>query len=325
MESVDTRKVRVKVPASTANLGPGFDCLGMALQLHAWIEIGLAQETRIQLWGHHMKDVPTDKSNLIYEVAQLLFQEAGISHPELEISMYSEIPLTRGLGSSASAIIGALMGANALINHPFSTDEIFQIACKLENHPDNVSASLFGGIVVSFWDGVQAKYIRIEPEARLEVLMAIPSFQLLTEKARDVLPKNVPLQDAVFNIGHSSLLVAALCTGRLDLIQYAMKDTIHQPYRATLIPGMDKILEKAIDFGALGVSLSGAGPSMIALVERSSPHKAALESFLQETFRQENMDTQMLWLQPSAEGVRVDIVNEHDVDFISYMEGKVLI
>ncbi len=325
MESVDTRKVRVKVPASTANLGPGFDCLGMALQLHAWIEIGLAQETRIQLWGHHMKDVPTDKSNLIYEVAQLLFQEAGISHPELEISMYSEIPLTRGLGSSASAIIGALMGANALINHPFSTDEIFQIACKLENHPDNVSASLFGGIVVSFWDGVQAKYIRIEPDARLEVLMAIPSFQLLTEKARDVIPKKVPLRDAVFNIGHSSLLVAALCTGRLDLIQYAMKDTIHQPYRATLIPGMDKILEKAIDFGALGVSLSGAGPSMIALVERSSPHKAALESFLQETFRQENIDTQMLWLQPSAEGVRVDIVNEHDVDFISYMEGKVLI
>jgi homoserine kinase len=306
------QKAVVKVPASTANLGPGFDALGMALNLYAWIEMGIAEKTTIHLIGDHMKGVPTDKSNLIYEVAQKVFEKAGVSYPELEISMYSDIPLARGLGSSASAIVGALAGANALIGNKLSADELFQIATSIEKHPDNVGASLFGGIVVAYWDGSRAEHIRLEPDAHLEVLVAIPTFQLSTEKARHLLPQQISMKDAVFNLGHSSLLVAALSTGNLGMIRHAMKDMLHQPYRASLIPGMAEILDHAADHGALGAALSGAGPTMLALVDSRSDRKDELESFLLGTFRKEGITAETLWLKPSREGVEVtDATSTH--------------
>lgn len=296
-------KVRVKVPASTANLGPGFDSLGMALNLYAWIEMKASDRTEIQLYGDHMEQVPTDKSNLIYKVAQMVFAEAGVECPELEISVYSEIPLTRGLGSSASAIVGAMAAANRLIGSPLSDDKLFQMSSALENHPDNVGASLFGGIITAYWDGSRAEYIRIEPLPNLEVLVAIPEFHLSTDKARKVLPEQVPLKDAVFNVSHSSLLVAALCSGRYDVIRHAMKDALHQPYRASLIPGMKTILDKATDYGALGVALSGAGPTLLALVDAESESRSELEHFLLSTLQGEGVPAQTMWLKPALHGV----------------------
>ena len=223
------RRIIVKVPASTANLGPGFDTLGMALSLYAWIEMSasLNGDTVIQLHGEGLNGISTDKSNLIYKVAQLVFKEAGVTLPELHISMYSDIPLTRGLGSSASAIVGALVAANALAGSPLSEDRLFQLATELEGHPDNVGASLFGGIVVSAWDGTHAAKVRIEPHAKLDVLVAIPAFQLSTEKARHALPSQISMKDAVFNLGSSSLLVAALASGQLEMIPFAMRDRLH--------------------------------------------------------------------------------------------------
>jgi homoserine kinase len=302
-------KVCVKVPASTANLGPGFDCLGLALDLYAWIEMDFASETVIKLHGDQMRGIPADKSNLIYKVAQMVFAEAGVAHPELEIAMYSEIPLTRGLGSSASAIIGGMAAANALIGNVLSQDKIFQMATKLEKHPDNVGASLFGGLVVAFWDENRAEYIQVAPHERLEVLVAIPEFQLSTEKARHALPKEVVLKDAVFNLSHSSLLVAALCSGQLEMIRHAMKDVLHQPYRAAMIPGMAAILQEATHHGALGVALSGAGPTLLALVDKQSSRKAELERFMLDTLDKESIQAQLLWLQPEARGVQV--LQEH--------------
>lgn len=305
-------KVRVKVPATTANLGPGFDTLGMALNLYAWIEMGIAEETSITLYGDQMQGVPTDKSNLIYKVAQMVFDRAGVKHPELEIAMYTEVPLARGLGSSASAIVGALAAANALIGSPLADDELFQMATALEKHPDNVGASLFGGLIVAFWDGTRAEHVRVEPDDRLEVLVAIPHFQLSTEKARHVLPREQSLENAVFNVGHSSVLVAALCTGRLDMIARAMKDALHQPYRAPLVPGLGKILAEATEHGALGVALSGAGPTMLALVDRDSSRKAELERFMRGTLQQEGIEATTMWLLPAKEGVQVEPVAAGD-------------
>ncbi|SFK69516.1 homoserine kinase [Paenibacillus sp. 1_12] len=302
---MNSGKVRVKVPGSTANLGPGFDTLGMALDLYAWIEMSTAAQTSIHLIGSGMEGIPTDKSNLIYKVAQMVFDKAGVTHPELEISMYSDIPLTRGLGSSAAAIVGALACANALIGSPLSDDTLFQMSTALEHHPDNVGASLFGGLVVAFWDGERAEYIRVEPNEQLEVLVAIPHFQLSTEKARHVLPREQSLTNAVFNVGHSSVLVAALCTGRLDMIPRAMKDALHQPYRAPLVPGLAHILAEATNHGALGVALSGAGPTMLTLVDRSSSRKAELEQFLQGTLRSEGIEATLMWLNPARQGVQV--------------------
>ncbi len=299
------QKVRVRIPASTANLGPGFDTLGMALDLYAWIDMEITEATSIHLHGEQMQGIPTDKKNLVYKVAQQVFAAAGVDYPELTISMYSDIPLTRGLGSSASAIVGGLYAANALIGGKLSNEELFQLATKLEDHPDNVGASLYGGIVIAFWDGERAESIRIEPDDRLEVLVAIPDFHLATEKARNVLPKRVDMKDAVFNVSHSSLLVAALCTGNLSAIRLAMKDVLHQPYRATLIPGMELILRDANQYGALGAALSGAGPTILALVDKHEADKAKLEQFLLNSLRSQDVDAQLLWLKPSSKGVEL--------------------
>lgn len=304
---VHGNKVRVKVPASTANLGPGFDTIGMALNLYTWIEMGIADdETTITLLGEQMNGVSTDKTNLVYKVAQEVFARAGVEHPELTITMYSDIPLTRGLGSSASAIVGGLVAANALIGHPLSEHDLFQMASAREQHPDNVGASLFGGLVVAFWDGEQAQYAQLQLDERIEVLVVIPEFHLATDKARAVLPEHVKLEDAVFNVSHGSLLVAALATGKLELIQHAMKDVLHQPYRSALIPGMDTVLDGAVEHGALGVALSGAGPTLLALVDRqqSERDKKRLEHFLKDTFSQEQIEARTLWLNP-CEGAQI--------------------
>jgi homoserine kinase len=299
------QKVRVRIPASTANLGPGFDTLGMALELYVWLDMGIAESTNIYLYGDQMRSVATDKKNLVYRVAQQVFAAAGVNYPELEISMYSEAPLTRGLGSSASAIIGGMYAANALIGNKLSNDELFQMATRIEDHPDNVGASLYGGIVVAYWDGQRAESIRIQPHERLDVVVAIPDFFLATEKARNVLPKQVSMKDAVFNVSHSSLLVAALCSGNLPAIRLAMKDALHQPYRSALIPGMDIILRDADQHGALGVALSGAGPTLLALVDNQEAKRDELEKFLLNTLQSHNVNAKLLWLKPSSKGVEL--------------------
>ncbi|MGG1555745.1 homoserine kinase [Paenibacillus ferrarius] len=323
MSDRTVQKVRVKVPASTANLGPGFDSLGMALNLYAWIDMAVADRTTVELIGDQMNGIPTDKSNLIYKVAQMVFAEAGVSIPELSISMYSEIPLTRGLGSSASAIVGALAAANALIGSRFSTYELFQMASRLEKHPDNVGASLYGGIVVAFWDDERAESIRLEPDSRLDVLVAIPEFQLSTEKARGVMPTQVAMKDAVYNLSHSSLLVAALATGNLGMIRHAMKDRLHQPYRASLIPGMQTLLDESENYGALGVALSGAGPTMLALVDAESDRKTELEAFLRGTLAKEGISAKLLWLKP-CDGVTATLLAEGDEGLRRLVEKEVL-
>lgn len=298
--------IRVKVPASTANLGPGFDTLGMALSLYSWIEMKESEYTQFHLYGDQMKGLSKDKSNLVYQVAQLVFEEAGVAVPEIELSMYSDIPLTRGLGSSASAIIGGMSAANALIGSPLSKDKLFDMATKLEGHPDNVGASLYGGIITAIWDGMHADYIRMEPHTDLVALVVIPDFQLSTSEARKVLPDHISREDAVYNISRSSLLVAALSNGRFDLITKAMSDRLHQPYRASLVPGMSRILEEAPNRGALGVALSGAGPTLISLVDRRNLDKGELEAYLLNTMKEYGIQASARWLDPSSDGVILD-------------------
>jgi homoserine kinase len=308
-------RVVVKVPASTANLGPGFDSLGMALSLFAWVSLTPSDVTRITLLGDNLDGVSQDKSNLIYEVAQAVFIKAGIEMPELDIIISSDIPLTRGLGSSAAAIVGALVAANELIGNLLTPDELFQMGTALERHPDNVGASLFGGIVVAAWDGTRAEYVRIEPPKDMEVLVAIPQFELSTKKARNVLPKQISLSDAVFNVSHSSLLTAALATGRLDLLRNAMRDRLHQPYRAALIPGMETILREATDHGALGAVLSGAGPTLLLLAEANSCHNEQLVAFVEQVMTQEGIAVTTRWLEPCLHGPQILHLHKDHPDY----------
>ncbi|TKH46577.1 homoserine kinase [Paenibacillus terrae] len=318
------KSARVRVPASTANLGPGFDTLGMALSLYAWVELKEAGQTAFHLYGDEMNGIPQDKTNLIYKVAQMVFQEAGVTVPELDISMYSDIPLTRGLGSSASAIVGALVAANTLIGSPLPNSKLFDMASAIENHPDNVGASLFGGIITAMWDGKHAKHLRLEPDANLEVLVVIPDFQLSTSKAREVLPAHVSLKDAVYNVSHASMLVAALASGRTDLIAEAMQDRLHQPYRAALVPGMTEILQDAHHYGALGVALSGAGPTLLALADRRENRRTELEQYLTETMGKKGITASVLKLRPESEGVKV-YTDEEEIPFMDMIKGEVTI
>ncbi|WP_235427250.1 homoserine kinase [Cohnella kolymensis] len=313
--AMPTGRIVVKVPGSTANLGPGFDTLGMALSLFTWVSLEHAAATRISLLGDNMSGIPKDKSNLVYRVAQAVFEKAGAHVPELDIVICSDIPLTRGLGSSAAAIVAALVAANALIGNPLSQNELFQMATALEKHPDNVGASLFGGIVAAAWDGTSAEYVRLEPPAGMEILVAIPEFQLSTKKARNVLPQHVSLADAVFNVSHSSLLTAALATGRMDVLRHAMRDRLHQPYRSALIPGMDIILENAGDHGALGAVLSGAGPTLLLLVDSRDPKRGQLEGFLKDVMSKEDIEIAARWLEPCLHGPLVRYLEAGDPDY----------
>ncbi|CAM3525305.1 MULTISPECIES: homoserine kinase [Saccharibacillus] len=313
MNNASAGSVRVRVPASTANLGPGFDTLGMSLSLYIWVEMRRAERTTVHFEGEGFEGIPTDRNNLIYKVARLVFEAAGEEAPELAIGMRSDIPLTRGLGSSASAIIAGMVAANALVATPLSKERLFDLATGLERHPDNVGASLFGGIVAAAWDGEHADYVRIEPPRNLRVLALIPEFELATSAARAVLPDQLSLQDAVYNISRSSLLTAALASGRLDLLQFAMRDRIHQPYRAALVPGMERILAEASEHGALGAALSGAGPTLLALVDREDGRHERLEAFMRQVMRENGIEARTLWLEPDLEGAVCEIRNPEDL------------
>ncbi|WP_338016881.1 homoserine kinase [Paenibacillus antri] len=314
-------RVRAKVPATSANLGPGFDALGIALSLYAWIEMAPADETSIALLGNGTEGLPSDKSNLLYGIAQRVFDEAGVRVPELEIAFAGDIPLARGLGSSAAAIVGALGAANALIGEPLPRDELFRIATEIEGHPDNVGPAIYGGIVTAIWDGERASHIRLDVPAGLATLVAIPTYELLTSKARAALPETYSRADAVFNLSRAALLTAAFATGKLDVVRHAMQDRLHQPYRAPLVPGLSRVLSEASARGALGAALSGAGPTAIAFVDEASANgrKSELETFLREAMSVsgDGRDVELRWLAPSAEGLVVEAASDRLQDALS--------
>jgi homoserine kinase len=303
-------RARARVPATSANLGPGFDALGIALSLYAWIEMAPADETSVALLGARTEGLPSDKSNLLYGIAQRVFDEAGVKVPELEIAFAGDIPLTRGLGSSAAAIAGALGAANALIGDALPRDELFRIATSIEGHPDNVGPAIYGGIVSAVWDGERAAHIRLDAPPSLTTLVAIPTYELETKKARAALPDSYSRADAVFNLSRAALLTAALATGNLDVLRHTLDDRLHQPYRAPLVPGLSRVLREASAHGALGAALSGAGPTAIAFVDKTSiaGREPELEAFLREAMSAsgDGKDVELLWLAPSDEGLTVE-------------------
>ena len=295
-------RVQVKVPASTANLGPGFDTIGMAFQLYTTIRMKVADQPQVILHGQELEGLPTDTSNLVYRMAELIFSKAKMEMPPLCIEMKSDIPLTRGLGSSAAAIVGGLAAANYLAGDPFTKEEIFFMATELEGHPDNVGASLFGGIVIAVMEKDRVPYIKVVPQPDLKALAVIPDFMLSTEKARGVLPEMYSRKDAVHSLSHASLLAAALATGQYEMLADAMKDRLHQPYRMELVPGMATLLEQAQNFGALGTALSGAGPTVISLLKGEEEE---LTRFFVDTLSEHGITAQTMSLKPDSIGVQI--------------------
>ncbi|ABO49700.1 homoserine kinase [Desulforamulus reducens MI-1] len=292
--------IKVQVPATTANMGPGFDCLGMALGLYNEIHMSLSPgKLFIDVQGEGAEDIKRDETNIVWQAAQRVFQELDLENPGLTIKLINQIPTSRGLGSSAAAIVGGLIAANQLTGGILDQDRLLGLATELEGHPDNVAPALLGGIVISVVAEGEVHYIKINPPEDLNTVVAIPDFLLSTRKAREVLPKTVSLRDAIFNLSHTALLVGALCEKRLDLLSVAGKDVLHQPYRASLIPGMKEVIQAANEAGALNVTLSGAGPTVIAL---TSGFSEEIARSMEQTFQRANVKCQVKMLKPAVEG-----------------------
>jgi homoserine kinase len=258
---------RVRVPATTANLGPGFDCLGMALDL--WNDMRFSLEgdgVSVVTIGERRETLPTDETNLVARAFLRLYEEAGVAPPAgLAIHCELHVPPSSGLGSSASAVVAGLLGANTLLGRPFDRARVLELAAEIDGHPDNVAATLLGGltIVVRKEDKLLTKKILV-PEAH--VALAVPALAFSTHTARSDLPTQVSMKDAVFNLGRTPLVVEALRTGDLELLSQVMEDRLHQAARLKLIPGGRAAWVAAQQAGAAAVAISGSGPSLIAFV-----------------------------------------------------------
>lgn len=265
------KMIEVLVPATSANLGPGFDVLGLAISLHNVFKM---EETEAGLEIEVVPDnelgLPTDERNLVFNSAQRLFGEVGYKCKGLRIVIDNGVPMGRGLGSSSTAIVGGLLGANEISGAALSKNELFDLAAEIEGHPDNVGPAIFGGFTICYSVDSKFRAVSYRPSEEIKPVLLVPGTMLETKKARGVLPKDVPTADAVFNIARSSLLVSALLTGKTELLKEAMGDKLHQPYRAPLIPGLMDTINAIAGISNTGVALSGAGPSLICLIERSS-------------------------------------------------------
>ena len=264
------KKIIVSVPSTTANLGPGFDCLGAALDLYnefifTRIEGGgdrfdLIMESTD---GNHLRGGP---ENLVFRAAQKVWESANVSPFALEARVKLAVPPARGLGSSATAIVAGLIGANAIMDSPLPKEKLLELAIDIEGHPDNVVPSLLGGLCLTARSSSQRwRIIKCDWDESIKCVVAIPAIRLSTSEARRVMPKNIPISDAVTNMGALTLLLNGLKTGNEELIKEGMFDKLHEPYRWKLIKGGLEVKEAALKAGALGCAISGAGPSILAL------------------------------------------------------------
>lgn len=305
-ELLRTRLFTIEVPATSGNLGPGFDVAGMAMTIYnrlevAWSRNGLVIEAR----GEGADSLPRDTSNIVVEAMQRVFKEVSREMPDLHLRLLNRIPLARGMGSSAAARVAGVMAANELLPSRKKLDDarLLALATELEGHPDNVAPALFGGIVLSSAEAdCSVCFAKLKLLRPPQLVAVIPAIELATSKARAVLPTTVPMRDAVFNVGRTALLVAGFSTGRDDLLRSALQDRLHQPYRAKLMPWLPACIRAAKDAGALGAILSGAGTTMLAFTR--SKGDAVGDAMLRE-LRKSGADGVVKRLRVSARGARV--------------------
>ena len=303
-------KVSVKVPATTANLGPGFDCLGLALPIYntvtveetimpgTGIEINIIDETHEQ----DIISIPTDENNIVYKAIELLYNSIGQTPSELKITIKTHIPIARGLGSSAAVIVGGLMAANELLGRPADEAALLSIATEIESHADNITPAVVGGFVVSSLeeDG-SVIYSKMNWPKDWNITVCIPDYELATDIARSVLPPEVPMRDAIFNLKHTAMLVQAVNTHDVKLMKAALNDRLHQQYREKLIPGLKEIKEALKhEENVMGVVISGAGPSVLVVSHGNNLDK--IRETVSKVWLDLNVKSKILTLQVEENG-----------------------
>lgn len=299
--------VKIRIPASSANLGPGFDCLGLALKLYLYLEMEEIEEGLIiEGQGEGAEELDQGKDNLIWKSAELVLKKAGgdKSKKGLKIKTFNQIPVTRGLGSSAAAIIGGIMGAARIYKIELSFQEMLGLALSLEGHLDNIVPALMGGLTLAYkTEQEEIKWARIETPTDLRAVLAIPDFSLSTEEMRRVLPSKTSLVDAVFNLSRSALLVNALQNSNWEVLAEAMEDKLHQPFRAPFIPGIEEMFSQIKKTGLAGVALSGSGPTVVSLTKRGS--EELISKIMKNTFLKEGINCRILVLETDLEGTKI--------------------
>ena len=298
------KKLRAVVPATTANLGAGFDTFGLALSLYNEFEVeeydGVVIETVPE--NPFLKD---PEKNLFVQVLKFACERRGKTFHGAKVKQITNVPVARGLGSSATAIVAAILISAAVSKTELTDDLFFEIAYRFEPHPDNLIPAWKGGFVTALVDRGKTYYQKIDFPDDLKAVVVIPDFELSTEKARSVLPEKIPLKDGIFNLQRASLFLTAVLNRRYDLLRVAMEDKFHQPYRKKLIPGFDDVVSNALKSGALGASLSGAGSTILALADHNFEKigEAMVEGFLKQ-----GINAKYKILDIEKEGAKVQIL-----------------
>ncbi|MGC8852842.1 MAG: homoserine kinase [Hydrogenobacter sp.] len=291
----------VRVPASTSNLGCGFDTFGLALSLYNEFFFERWQKFTVEVEGEGT-NLPKDENNLFIRAYLKACEYFGEDPKPIRVIQKNSVPTGRGLGSSATAIIGGITAFEVLHSKKLSQEEKLRLAISMEPHPDNLSPALLGGFVISLWDGKRLIYTKMDFPKDIKVVVAIPNFELSTEMARSILEQKVSLSDAINNIQRASLMLASLCKREYHLLKEAVKDRLHQPHRSKLIPGFFKVVDRAYQEGALAVFLSGAGPSIASF---ATCNFEEIGKAMTKAFEEEGITARYLILDVDQEGTRV--------------------
>lgn len=259
--------VKVQVPASTANIGPGFDTLGLALKLY---NIYIFEEIQEGLIIEGCPEKFKNEDNLVYKSFKITADKIGLEITGLKIKMEIDIPVSRGLGSSAACVVGGVLGANSLAGNVLSKEDLFNVAVEIEGHPDNIAPAMFGGLTASLMNDNRPYYVKHEINRNLQLCALIPEFEVDTSDARKVLPNKVEYKEAIHNISRTAVLLKALQTGNEEMIKISLDDMLHQPYRKFLIHEYDEVCKICHDNGSLAVFISGAGPTVMNIVKNSN-------------------------------------------------------
>lgn len=279
--------IEVRVPATSANIGPGFDCLGLALNMYNSFK---AEEIENGLEISGCDEEFRNEENLFYKSMIKTFEIIGYKAKGLKIEIGGDIPVSRGLGSSASCIVGGVIAANEISKGGLNREDIINICAKIEGHPDNTTPAVTGGMTASIMKGENVIFDKINIYDGLKFCAIIPDFKLSTERARQVLPKTIPYSDGVYNLSRTALLISSLINGNFDLIRHGIDDRMHQIYRGSLIENYEDVIEKCYDFGAAGAFLSGAGPTIMAVLrEDNESFLDCMEEFLKSINKKWNV------------------------------------
>ena len=297
--------IKIRVPASSANMGAGFDTLGVALGLYNRIEIEEIPEGLEVINKNARGFIPKDKNNLIYRSMLCLFDHVGYKAKGYRIGQNSSIPMTRGLGSSSACIVGGMLAANIISNRQLSYGEIIHLAAKMEGHPDNVGPALYGGFCVSLTDEDKTiiKSTKLKNNIRFAAL--IPDYFMATRKSRGVLPSEVDFQSAVYNISHASMFQAAMLTGDMKALRIGAQDMLHQRYRKDYVEGMDDIFEKTYSLGSHATYLSGSGPTIMSVL---SGEYGSFRNAMQKYFIDNSLKWRCMILPADNVGAVVSVI-----------------